>query len=76
MILNTDQCNSEDLTGTSLSGKCGIYGGVCKQLCSNIVSSNDACNTRGDDCFWLWENPSGSQGECVEKVWCIIFYVL
>jgi hypothetical protein len=64
MILNSDQCNSEDLSDTFLSGECGIYGDICKELCSNIISSDEACNAREDDCFWLYSGSSGTEGSC------------
>jgi hypothetical protein len=69
MIVNTDQCNSDLLAETSLSGKCGIYGDGCKELCSNISSSAVTCNARIGDCFWLYSSNGGVEGagSCKDK---------
>jgi hypothetical protein len=68
MIVNTDQCDL-NLEGTSLFGKCGVYGSECKESCSNITSGSAACNARRDDCFWLYTSNEGVEetGSCKDK---------
>jgi hypothetical protein len=69
MIVNIDQCDLDLLAGTSLSGKYGIYGDGCKELCSNISNSAITCNARIGDCFWLYSSNEGVEGagSCKDK---------
>jgi hypothetical protein len=57
------QC-SNGLNGTALEDKCKTYNNKCKLKCSAFTES-EKC--RSDDCFWLYNESEGEEGNCKEK---------
>jgi hypothetical protein len=53
------------LKGTTLKDKCKIYNNICKLKCSTFTES-ESC--RSDDCFWLYNESTGEEGNCKEKI--------
>jgi hypothetical protein len=77
MVVDMTQCDDSVLGNTDLSGKCGVYSdNVCKLKCSELtINGDEVCNGRVGDCYWLYSDLEGNDGECkniTEKVDCSV----
>jgi hypothetical protein len=61
--VNTEQCTSTSgLSGTSISGTCGVYDTSCRTKCEGLNS--ETCPSRSDDCFGV-KDGNGDFGQCI-----------
>jgi hypothetical protein len=65
--VNTEQCTS-GLSGTSISGTCGVYGTSCKTKCEVLTDEiPETCSSRPTDCFGVMDE-NGAFKKCIDRV--------
>jgi hypothetical protein len=68
-VVDISECTDANLKDTTLDGKCGDYGGVCKTKCERLTDSGTcaASDARSGDCFEV-KKEDGTFKECINQV--------